>query len=516
MVRSQLLLSGLALGPLAAGRPAGSQLDPEGDAVVIYDPNVPAPTRVPEVFTIVNRLGQRVGSVVENVMIVPSPGPNVVVPSAQQDVFYRVEGQRGVVPTAVAATARPFPVAPLAPGLFPGVQQAQHLPATPIAQTQVQPYRPQYIPGLQHGQAFEHGKGFGGSSSSSDDGHFFRPQFVPRPQGAPPKAIATPIRVPQIQTYVPKLAVPPVRPVPFTPRPSLYGSSAGLAKGPSRVNPFNGTLDAFDVPPPAGRSFGISYAPYSANHACKSRDEIRNDFGQFGPRYGTVRIYGTDCDQVRSVCDAAKSNGMRVMLGVWNPNDVVNEINRIVTGVGGDWGLVHTVSVGNELVNNHQATPSEIVRAVSEARAILRRAGYTGPVVTVDTFKAYLAHPELARGSDYCAINAHAFFDPTVAAPHAGDWLYRTVNDVQSVCGPKRVIVTESGWPHRGDPNGLAIPSLVNQRFAMDSIKRKFAATPDKVVLFSAFNDLWKSKAAATFNADQYWGIGGAISSSDR
>lgn len=268
--------------------------------------------------------------------------------------------------------------------------------------------------------------------------------------------------------------------------------------------------------PGSSARFGVSYAPYRGDHACKSKQDIENDFRRFAGSYSLVRIYGTDCDQVDNVYSAAKAHGMKVFLGIWEPSSVVDEANKIISGVKGDWDMVHTVSVGNELVNNGHASPQQIVNAVKNARSTLRAAGYMGPVVAVDTFVAAQAHPELCEQSDYCAINAHAFFDGTVSASESGRWLKNTVSSVKSALSvPKKVVVTETGWPMKGEKNGMAVPSLQEQKSALDSIKKAFASTPGDVILFSAFNDLWKTRDMATFNSEQYWGIDGAISASD-
>jgi exo-beta-1,3-glucanase (GH17 family) len=129
---------------------------------------------------------------------------------------------------------------------------------------------------------------------------------------------------------------------------------------------------------------------------------------------------------------------------------------------------------------------------------------------------AVQAHPVLCEESDYCAINAHAFFDSTIAAPQAGDWLANTVEDVKSALSyPMRVVVAETGWPIDGVANGKAVPGMANQKMALDSIRETFASNPDDVYLFSAYNDLWKAKTMATFNADQFWGINGAVAKCD-
>lgn len=269
-------------------------------------------------------------------------------------------------------------------------------------------------------------------------------------------------------------------------------------------------------PGEGSKLFGISYAPYRADHGCKSASDIDDDFHKFASDYSVVRIYGTDCDQVSHVYRSAKGMEVKLILGVWDIHDVENEASKIVAGLDGDWDIVHSISVGNELVNNGHAHPQQVIDAMRQARKILRDGGYQGPVVTVDTFIATEKYPELCEESDYCAINAHPFFDSTMKAGDAGKWLAGTVERVQSkLSKPMHIVITETGWPMDGASNGLAVPGLDNQKLAIDSIKEAFADHPGDVVLFSAFNDLWKEKSMATYNVDQFWGIGGAISRCD-
>jgi exo-beta-1,3-glucanase (GH17 family) len=71
-----------------------------------------------------------------------------------------------------------------------------------------------------------------------------------------------------------------------------------------------------------------------------------------------------------------------------------------------------------------------------------RSAGYTGPVVAVDTFIAIQNNPSLCNASDYVAANAHAYFDGTVAASGAGTWVAQQSAKLASVCGGKGVLIT--------------------------------------------------------------------------
>lgn len=261
---------------------------------------------------------------------------------------------------------------------------------------------------------------------------------------------------------------------------------------------------------------GVAYAPYRRDNGCKTAQQVEEDLEQLKDDYALIRTYGTDCDQVANVRNAAKKLGIRkLFLGIWNIDDIANEAQNIIDGINGDWSLVDTVSIGNELVNSGAATADKVIAAINQARGILRDAGYKGDVVTVDTFNAVIAHPELCEASDYCAVNAHAFFDSTITASQAGAWLKKTVQSVKSAVGGQRVVVTESGWPTLGLTNGLAVPGSNKQLEALTSIKKAFSKSLSEIILFSAFNCPWKPINAATFNAEPYWGIGGLTAKSD-
>jgi len=127
-------------------------------------------------------------------------------------------------------------------------------------------------------------------------------------------------------------------------------------------------------------------------------------------------------------------------------------------------------------------------------------AGYTGPVVAVDTFLAILNNPSLCSASDYVAANAHAYFDGTIAASGAGAWVAQQSGNLAATCGGKAVLITESGWPSAGDPNGAAVASPANQATAKSSI---LSSMGNKCVLFSAFDDAWK--APGQYDVEQHW-----------
>ncbi|KAF7155206.1 hypothetical protein CNMCM5623_006633 [Aspergillus felis] len=251
--------------------------------------------------------------------------------------------------------------------------------------------------------------------------------------------------------------------------------------------------------------FGISYSPYTTYGTCKTSDQINQDIEHLR-HHAFIRIYGIDCDQTKLVTQAARQHGLKVFAGVFDLQNFPDSLHYIRDAAGGDWSVFHTIAIGNELVNKGQNNPSDVVNAVNTARTILRGAGYQGPVVTVDTFSVMLQYPELCAASDYCAANCHAFFDNNQLPENAGEYAFDKARRISAAAGGKKTVITESGWPHAGQPNGRAVPSPENQKKAIASLRRAFADDPD-FVLFTAFDDLWKSDNAWTFGAERFWGI---------
>jgi exo-beta-1,3-glucanase (GH17 family) len=263
--------------------------------------------------------------------------------------------------------------------------------------------------------------------------------------------------------------------------------------------------------------FGTAYAPFTASGGCKSQTQVNQDVAGFAGFYSSIRIYGTSCNQVATVLQAAKSHGMKLFAGVENLSDLNSELQAIIAAANGDWSSFHTIAIGNELVNSGIASPATVINALGTARGILTAAGFTGNLVTVDTMAATLNYPQLADASDYAAVNCHPFFDPNTAPEDSGSFIENQMSLLKAkLSNPnKQIVITETGYPHAGSSNGKAVPSPSNQAAALSSIKSKFSSA---VFFLSAYDDAWKTSDASTFYAEQHWGdvsINGGIAPSN-
>ncbi|KAL9121542.1 MAG: hypothetical protein Q9187_001902 [Circinaria calcarea] len=314
------------------------------------------------------------------------------------------------------------------------------------------------------------------------------PPAVPTTPATSPSAQPPPESSPSPPTVPP----PAPSPSPVTSTPATPASSAAPVQS-----------DAPSSPHGPGFRSAISYSPYNPDQTCKLPAQVAKDLEQI-ESFSVVRLYGTDCNQTANVLAATQGKNVQIFAGFFDINDIPNQVQLLSSAVGGDWSRVNTVSVGNELVNNGAASAGSVIAAMDQARGLLKTAGYSGPVVTVDTMVAMKANIELCHASDYCAINCHAFFDPHVSAEGAADFVLGWAQEISSLAGGKTTVITETGWPSSGESHHNAVPSKENQDMVVSALKSKFSSN---MILFSAYNNKWRHDSSGTFGAEKFWGI---------
>ena len=252
---------------------------------------------------------------------------------------------------------------------------------------------------------------------------------------------------------------------------------------------------------------GISYSPYTKDGQCKTASQVKLDIEML-LGHTLIRLYSVDCSGIENVV-AAMLSSQKLFLGIWDitavDTDLPSMAQQVLTGNRG-WSAVHTVAIGNEVVNSARGTAAQVASAVSSARSWfkLNAPDYTGYIVTVDTLAATMADSSLCDISDYLAVNCHPYFSG-IEASTSGTWLKQQIDSLQSFCGgSKQILVTESGWPTQGNTEGQAVPSVANQLLA---VKGLGTVLGDQVLMFTTFNDYWK--APGPWNVEQHWGIYG-------
>lgn len=141
---------------------------------------------------------------------------------------------------------------------------------------------------------------------------------------------------------------------------------------PSIGPPLNvGLIPSFNPSQP----FAVSYDPYTAGGGCKDVTAIAADLEAIhSAGFQCVRIYGVDCNQVENMLCAMEQSGIQLdlFLGIYNLSDANNQAATLISAVNGSWSKVVTIGVGNEPVNDGQATPATVISTTSYVRGQLR------------------------------------------------------------------------------------------------------------------------------------------------
>lgn len=259
----------------------------------------------------------------------------------------------------------------------------------------------------------------------------------------------------------------------------------------------------------------ITYSPYNDDSSCKNADAVHSDLSKIAAKgIKTVRIYNTDCNTIQTVQPVARKLGLTIDQGFWiGPqgadsidSGVQDIINWVANENGNDWSIFAIFTVGNEAVfGNHIDAPT-LLNKIKEVKGKLRAAGWNGPVTTAETPSTYSGFPELCTdsdGLDIIGVNAHPYFDAGGSASEAGNFINSQFDAIKQICGNNANIrITETGYPSAGNTNGNQVPTKENQAIA---IKQIMDATNNKAVMFTMFDDYWKSPGP--YNVEQHFGI---------
>lgn len=254
----------------------------------------------------------------------------------------------------------------------------------------------------------------------------------------------------------------------------------------------------------------LVYSPYNNDDSCKSADQVQSDLNLIkSVGVNALRVYATDCNTDNTVLPVAQQLGMKVAQGFYFDSSGVSSIDGQVqsllswTATNG-WDLFNRIIVGNEAVLNGWVTPADLVNKVGSVKAQLRAAGYNGPVLTAEPAVSYSDNPELCQNDvmDEIGINSHPFFSPTFSPETAGQFVATDIQNTYNLCNHLPVVVTETGYPSNGSPNGNNIPTPENQRTAVTNIAN---AIDGQGVFLTTFNDFWEPPGP--FGVQQYFGL---------
>ncbi len=197
----------------------------------------------------------------------------------------------------------------------------------------------------------------------------------------------------------------------------------------------------------------------------------------------------------------AKELGFKTMVGAWISNELNEnglEVESLINLMGE--GNVDIAAVGNEVLYRGELSEEAIIGYIQQ----VRNKSNGIPVGYVDTYNQFLNRPMLLDACDVILVNCYPFWEG-VDIKTAGFYLQEMHRRTQEVAQGKKVIITETGWPSKGDSVEAAIPSVENAKKYY--IKTQLWAQNKNIDLFyfSSFDESWKIHSEGW--AGTSWGL---------
>lgn len=251
---------------------------------------------------------------------------------------------------------------------------------------------------------------------------------------------------------------------------------------------------------------GLNFGPYldgqSPNQGIViSESQLTARMQVVAPMTNSVRTYSMT-HGLENAGRVARNLGVGITVGAFLSRDAAqNEREKsglIAAALAGDTGDV--VIAGSEVLERADLAEDALISQIRDVRQALPariQLGYA------DTAYQLLAHPDVVDEVDVVFANIYPYFDgvPIEQSMRHFDFIFTRL---QTAVHPKKVVVSETGWPTAGAQRGGAIPSATNAASYFDSFVAWARTKQVEYFYFEAFNEAWKTDEGSQ---GPHWGV---------
>ena len=248
---------------------------------------------------------------------------------------------------------------------------------------------------------------------------------------------------------------------------------------------------------------GICFSPYLEGQNIGdqlSEQQIQQRMDIVAPYTEWIRSFScTEGNEL--IPKVAKSRRLKTMVGAWISDDRVQneeEIKNLIA-LAND-GLVDIAVVGNEVLLRNDLTEEELINYINRVKEALPNI----PVGYVDAYYQFVERPKLVEVNDLILANCYPFWEGS-HIDESSDYLKKMYAVTQAVAEGKPVIISETGWPNKGDSTDSANPSEMNAMKFFISAMNWSQRRNIPIFYFSSFDESWKVHQEGDVGAR--WGI---------
>lgn len=231
-----------------------------------------------------------------------------------------------------------------------------------------------------------------------------------------------------------------------------------------------------------------------------SEEQVRRRMEILKPHTSWVRSFS--CTEGNEhIPKIAKEFGMKTLVGAWLGDDP--EINeREVEGLIklAKEGFVDIAAVGNEVMYRKDLSEDELLDFINRVKKEIPEI----PVGYVDAYYEFTIKPRITDACDVILANCYPFWE-SCPAENSLNYMKQMYEQAKQAANGKPVIISETGWPSKGEELKGAFPSEKN---ALDYFINTQLWCMDEEIdcfYFSSFDESWKIGPEGEVGA--HWGI---------
>lgn len=248
---------------------------------------------------------------------------------------------------------------------------------------------------------------------------------------------------------------------------------------------------------------GIGFSAYEEGQEPGDKlteEQIRRRMAIIAPYTNWVRSFScTDGNEL--IPKIAREFGLKTLVGAWLAEDHDKnaiEIQGLVELT--NQGLVDIAAVGNEVLYRKELTESELLDYINGVKQQLPNI----PVSYVDAYYEFENRPALTAACDVILTNCYPFWEGC-AQEYSLLYMKDMYRRTKKAAGDKPVIISETGWPNKGDSFHGAFPSQRNAISYFVNAQKWSAEDNVPMFYFSSFDESWKVGDEGDVGA--YWGL---------
>lgn len=249
--------------------------------------------------------------------------------------------------------------------------------------------------------------------------------------------------------------------------------------------------------------YGLCFSPYLEGQSIGdnlTEKQIQKRMEIVAPHTKWVRSFScTDGNEFIPM--VAHKKGIKTIVGAWISDDKARNEKEIRTLISlAKSGFVDIAVVGNEVLLRNELTEEEVLGYIKKVKDALPNI----PVGYVDAYFQFSERPKLVEACDVILANCYPFWEGC-HIDHASKYLKQMYAVTKKAANGKQVIITETGWPNKGDNTNSAVPSQDNAMRYFINANNWAKYNEIEMFYFSSFDESWKVHHEGELG--QRWGL---------